>query len=49
MKQEPFDLAFNRMFKWFGSDALPSQLKIELDLYKKLLKDRWMLALAFDS
>jgi DNA-binding CsgD family transcriptional regulator len=37
MKQEPFDLAFNRMFKWFGSDSIPSQLKIELDLYKKLL------------
>ncbi|MEJ8816909.1 LuxR C-terminal-related transcriptional regulator [Lacibacter sp. H407] len=37
MKQEPFDLAFNRMFKWFGSDSLPSQLQIELDLYKKLL------------
>lgn len=37
MKQEPFDLAFNRMFKWFGSDSLPSHLQIELDLYKKLL------------
>lgn len=37
MKQEPFDFAFNRMFKWFGSDSLPSQLQIELDLYKKLL------------
>ncbi len=34
MKQEPFDLEFNRMFKWFGNEAYPN--KLELDLYKKL-------------
>lgn len=37
MKQEPFDLEFNRMFKWFGNESSPSQLRFELDLYKKLL------------
>jgi DNA-binding CsgD family transcriptional regulator len=45
MKEEVFDLAFNRMFKWFGSEAYPMKLKFELDLYKKL----WNFFLVGDS
>ncbi|MEJ8842274.1 LuxR C-terminal-related transcriptional regulator [Lacibacter sp. H375] len=45
MKQEPFDQEFNRIFKWLGNDSSPSQLKFELDLYKKL----WNFFLIGDS
>ena len=45
MKEEPFDLEFNRIFKWLGNEASPSQLKFELDLYKKL----WNFLLIGDS
>ena len=36
MKQEPFDLEFDRIFKWLGNESAPSLLKVELDLYKRL-------------
>jgi DNA-binding CsgD family transcriptional regulator len=45
MKEEPFNLEFNKMFKWFGSESTPSSLKFELDLYKKL----WNFFLIGDS
>jgi DNA-binding CsgD family transcriptional regulator len=45
MKQEPFNLEFNRIFKWLGNDSSPGQLKFELDLYKKL----WNFFLIGDS
>lgn len=36
MKEVAFDLAFNRMFKWFSNESSPTKLQLELDLYKKL-------------
>lgn len=45
MKQEPFDLEFNRMFKWFGNETNLSHLEFELDIYKKL----WNFLLIGDS
>lgn len=36
MKDEAFDLAFSRMFKWFSNESSPTKLQFELDLYKKL-------------
>jgi DNA-binding CsgD family transcriptional regulator len=37
MKEEVFNTEFNKMFKWFSNDAIPGMLKLELDLYKKML------------
>ena len=37
MEQEIFKEEFNKMFKWFTNESTPSQLKFELDVYKKLL------------
>ncbi len=45
MKQEPFNLEFNKIFKWLGNESAPSSLKFELDLYKKL----WNFFLIGDS
>jgi DNA-binding CsgD family transcriptional regulator len=45
MKQEPFNLEFNKIFKWLGNESAPSLLKFELDLYKKL----WNFFLVGDS
>jgi DNA-binding CsgD family transcriptional regulator len=45
MEQEPFNLEFNKMFKWFGNESSPGLLKFELDLYKKL----WNFFLIGDS
>ncbi len=45
MKQEPFNLEFNKMFKWFGNESSPSLLKFELDLNNKL----WSFFLIGDS
>ena len=45
MKQEPFNLEFNKIFKWLGNESAPSLLKFELDLYKKL----WNFFLIGDS
>jgi DNA-binding CsgD family transcriptional regulator len=45
MKQEPFNLEFNKIFKWLGNESVPSVQKIELDFYKKL----WDLFLTGDS
>ena len=36
MKEEAFDLAFNRVFKWFSNEGSPTKLQLELELYKKL-------------
>lgn len=36
MKQEPFNLEFNKIFKWLGNESAPGLLKFELDLRKKL-------------
>jgi len=45
MKEEPFNLEFNKMFKWFSSESTPSLLKLELEFYKKL----WNFFLIGDS
>jgi DNA-binding CsgD family transcriptional regulator len=45
MKEEAFDLAFNRIFKWLGNESNPSHLELKLDLYKKL----WNFLLIGDS
>lgn len=45
MKEEPFNLEFNKIFKWLGNESSPSLLKFELDLYKKL----WNFFLIGDS
>jgi len=45
MKEEPFIIEFNKMFKWFGNESSPSSLKFELELYKKL----WNFFLIGDS
>ena len=45
MKQEPFDLEFNKIFKWLGNDSVPSLMNFERDLYKKL----WNFFLIGDS
>ncbi|HEU5166684.1 MAG TPA: LuxR C-terminal-related transcriptional regulator [Chitinophagaceae bacterium] len=45
MKEEPFNLEFNKIFKWLGNETAPSLLKFELDLYKKL----WNFFLVGDS
>jgi DNA-binding CsgD family transcriptional regulator len=45
MKQEPFNLEFNKIFKWLGNETAPSLLKFELDLYKKF----WNFFLIGDS
>jgi len=37
MKEESFNIEFNKMFTWFGNESSPSLLRYELDLYKKLL------------
>ncbi len=45
MKMEVFNNEFNKLFKRFGSEASPSQLSVELELYKKL----WNFFLVGDS
>ena len=45
MKEEPFNLEFSKMFKWFGNKSSPGLLKFELELYKKL----WNFFLIGDS
>jgi DNA-binding CsgD family transcriptional regulator len=45
MKEEVFDLAFNRIFKWLGNESNPSHLELKLDVYKKL----WNFLLIGDS
>ena len=45
MKQEPFNLEFNKIFKGLGNESAPGLLKFELDLYKKL----WNFFLIGDS
>ena len=45
MKQEPFNNEFNKIFKWLGNETVPSQLRFELDLYKKF----WNFFLLGDS
>lgn len=37
MKPELFKQEFNKMFSWFTSDSPPGLLKLELEIYKKLL------------
>src|SRR5258708_25854190 len=36
MKNEPFNLEFNKIMKWLGNESAPGLLNLELDLYKKL-------------
>lgn len=38
MKQEPFNLEFNRVFRRLTNEASPSQLDIENDFYRKIWK-----------
>ena len=45
MQQEPFNLEFNKIFKWLGNESAPSMQKIEMDFYKKL----WNFFLTGDS
>jgi DNA-binding CsgD family transcriptional regulator len=45
MKEQSFDVEFDRIFKWLGNDSPPGLLKFELDLYKKL----WNFFLVGDS
>jgi DNA-binding CsgD family transcriptional regulator len=45
MKQEAFDLEFSKMSKWIRNESSPTQLKFELDFYKKL----WNFFLIGDS
>jgi DNA-binding CsgD family transcriptional regulator len=45
MKQETFNLEFDKMFKWLGNESSPSKMKLEMDFYKKL----WNFFLIGDS
>jgi DNA-binding CsgD family transcriptional regulator len=45
MKEDSFNLEFNKIFKWLGNESAPSLLNFELDLYKKL----WNFFLIGDS
>jgi len=45
MKPELFNQEFNKMFKWFTTEASPALLKLELELYKKF----WNFFLLGDS
>lgn len=45
MKQEAFNLEFDKMSKWIRNESSPTQLKFELDFYKKL----WNFFLIGDS
>ena len=45
MKPELFNQEFNRMFKWFGKESVPSLFNLELAFYKKL----WNFFLIGDS
>lgn len=45
MNPEHFNSEFNKRFEWFGNLSVPTNLKVELDLYKKL----WNFFLVGDS
>jgi DNA-binding CsgD family transcriptional regulator len=45
MRQQDFNLEFNKMFEWFSNGSCPSSFKFEADLYKKL----WVFFLTGDS